>query len=220
MKEYPILFDAESMRANLALLKTQTRRTRGLDVINEAPDRWRLWHGEINGMWAFTDHPTQGEKGNIINVRCPYGQVGDRIWGRETFWTPGEIPNPPLIDTGDYIKSPNGWAAVVYRADGDYDDGAWKPSIFMPRWACRFVAEIVSERVGRVLPISDEDIQAEGVQPIMVDSGGVTPWGEPIEVENYIDPWIERWDTINTKPGRTSEDNPWVWIIEYRQVRS
>ena len=80
-------------------------------------------------------------------------------------------------------------------------------------------AEVVSIRVERLLSISDEDIQAEGAQPIMVDSGGFTPWGEPIEVENYIDPWIERWDAINTKPGTTANDNPWVWCITYKAVK-
>ena len=70
MKERPVLFSGEMVRAILEGRKTQTRR-----VIKPQP----LWVGDPNV--AFKTH-SANPKG-IIN--CPYGQPGDRLWVRETF---------------------------------------------------------------------------------------------------------------------------------------
>jgi hypothetical protein len=83
---------------------------------------------------------------------CPHGQVGDRLWVRESFTV--------------------GWfdgGKVLYRADGGSAKYAgyprepiYKPSIHMPRWASRITLEIAKVRVERVQEISAEDAKAEG----------------------------------------------------------
>ena len=211
MKERPILFSGPMVRAILEGRKTQTRR-----VVKPQPSQsHKVWHGAIDDQWAFTDHQ-QGEKGNVLNARCPYGTAGDLLWVRETFWTPGEIPNPPT-DTGDYVKTPNGWAAVIYRADGNYEDGAWKPSIFMPRWASRITLCITNVRVEQVQNISAADAIAEGLTPR-------PDWPEPqwadAEAGWWRDPvsaFRSLWDHINGK-RYPWDSNPWVWVIEFERI--
>lgn len=61
MKERPILFSGEMVRAVLEGRKTQTRR-----VVKHPPVGYML-----------DDTPVFG--------KCPYGQPGDRLWVKETF---------------------------------------------------------------------------------------------------------------------------------------
>lgn len=69
MKERPILFNGEMVRAILDGRKTQTRR----EVKN--PDR-AIEGCDISGLI---------DQQNVIGNFCPYGKVGDRLWVRETF---------------------------------------------------------------------------------------------------------------------------------------
>jgi hypothetical protein len=100
----------------------------------------------------------ESERVGCTNV-CPYGRPGDRLWVRETW-----VPDP---DNGK---------AALYRADIPPEREAdaqwvavqtgsnWKPSIHMPRWACRLVLEVTGVRVERLQEISEEDAVAEGVE--------------------------------------------------------
>lgn len=203
MKEYPILFDAESMRANMAGTKTQTRRLTSLREINETPDQWHWLHNAIDGRFGFVD-----DDRHQTSVCCPYGVPGDRIWGRET-WGVYRLH----VDGGGR-EYPN----VLYQADSstrlvlhddvwkyDADPIRWRRSMFMPRWACRFVAEVVAVRVERVQDISEADCHAEGL--------GFAP------TLPHPRAWYrDRWDAINGNRAPWVS-NPWVWAIEYKQVQ-
>lgn len=192
MNEKPILFSGEMVKAILDGRKTQTRRV----VKPQPPEGYRQWGRCINGNVAFTDHPLQGEKGNVINVRGPYGDVGDRLWVRESM----------------YMDKDGVW---LYSADDDFvgcdrDDElamiSWAhhketehcPSIHMPRWASRITLEITGVRVERLQDITDDDAKAEGV-------GGVGTFGV-------------LWNEINAKRGHSWDTNPWVWVIEFKKV--
>ncbi len=74
MKERPILFNGDMVRAILDGRKTQTRR-----LIEPQPvfDRPRT-SAEVNAAWQE----------GFIPEKCPYGYVGDRLWVRESFYEP------------------------------------------------------------------------------------------------------------------------------------
>lgn len=211
MKERPILFSGEMVRAILEGHKTQTRR-----VINPQPfleqgkdgaknwwclDRSRSGYGSQVGNSAWEE----GAKPYILH--WPYGQPGDRLWVREAF--------QPLFADGVKFrdadwKTGKGYAIRYVATDGrtewmDPDDRVTdrcKPGIHMPRWASRLTLELTKVRIEKVQEISGEDIGAEGIKL----SG------------NYRASWRELWNSINAKRGFGWDANPWLWVLEFKRL--
>jgi hypothetical protein len=224
MKERPILFSTEMVQAILEGRKSQTRR-----IMNPQPSLFdRLW------MWTKKKMvyalPNQGElETSCLGIWqvCPYGKSGDRLWVRET-WGLGAIEDT----SWDHA------AYIAYKADGKIDlpidykkckrisltsrpdlktyINHWRPSIHIPHWASRITLEVVNVRVERVRDITEDDALAEGCEPVMRDSGGVTPWGAEIEIPCYHEGYAELWDKINAKRGYGWDANPYVWVIEFK----
>ena len=166
MKERPIIFSTPMVKAILDGRKTQTRR-----VIKDQPPL------SMRDMFKPK------------NLKCPYGQVGDRLWVRETF------------------KPYNCMGGFAYKADGDLSTGfPWKPSIHMPRGASRITLEITESRAERLQDISEEDAKAEGVKCC------------PNAVSDYKHHFMILWDSINGKKYPW-DSNPWVWVISFKVVR-
>ena len=207
MKERPILFSSDMVRAILDGRKTQTRRIikPQPDVIHNGEPYWnvggyRAWRhrGIVNPMLMGTYNP----------LICKYGQPGDRNWVKETFIAGKGVGGyahgvcPDTNPDGETID-------VIYRADGMEVErlaGPWTPSIRMPRWASRITLEITGVRVERLQDISEEDAEAEGCKNSLHLQGG------RFARENFEHLW---W-TIN---GDGSwEENPWVWVITFRKI--
>ena len=139
MKEKQILFNTDMVKAVLDGRKTQTRR-----IVKEPIES------------SFFKNEKQNIKLGHRWVNCPYGQPGDRLWVRET-WA-------DLRYTG--FDNPFAYKATT-SGEGDLIRGEygikWKPSIHMPREACRLVLDITDVRVERLQDITEDDAQAEGV---------------------------------------------------------
>ena len=212
MKERPILFKAEMVRAILDGSKTQTRR-----VMKPQPDDDAIIAvGEIGTSRgaAFVRYPMEGSI--TRRVPCPYGQPGDRLWVRET------CRAEELEDGNDGVRylADNAWRVIedtpdaamswvalnFYGADHrKVSRGNVVPSIHMPRWASRITLEIVGVRVERLHDISEEDAIAEGV-------GGNITIAPCFAIERYR----HLWESIN---GKGSWDaNPWVWVVEFKRI--
>ena len=80
----------------------------------------------------------------------------------------------------------------------------WKPSIFMPREACRIFLKVTNVRVERLQDISDHDVIAEG---IVMEK---TPFIEPCNA------FASLWESINGIGSWAL--NPWVWVYEFKQI--
>jgi hypothetical protein len=149
----------------------------------------------------------------VPELRCPYGTVGQRLWVRETYRFDGL--DPKLALRSQCLDE------ISYRADmeGDRccDDCAWRPSIFMPRWASRITLEITGVRVERLQEISEEEAEAEGVyehlgKPQVECDGQVRHFPDASFVRGYLSVW----QSIHG-PG-SWDANPWVWVLEFRRV--
>lgn len=233
MKERGMIFNSEMVRAILDGRKTQTRRIMKNQPAGDYPDTPALIRS-VDGGFQWYGH--YGES-SIFNF--PFGAVGDRIWVRETWGVvsheldeDGRIqpwsPDRPATDIHE-MPFGNGYYSghAIYAADGDftwgdddgYEDGrsCWKPSIHMPRAACRILLEITCVRVERLNNISQEDAQAEGMEltgwrPTYSDpdSGG--------EVWTPYDNFAQLWESIYGEESWKA--NPWVWVIEFKRISS
>lgn len=194
VKERPIIFGGEMVRAILDERKTQTRRV----VMRQPPeDRPRhCWFDAPIYGWTWDTEPTA----DWFKVRCPYGRPGDRLWVRETWAT--------SIGTGEQ--------RVMYKAgkEGGYGEPeyGWKSPIFMPRWASRITLEITDVRAERVQDTSIEDVLAEGIKEVRGQHSG-EHWREGTGGE-----FVRLWDSINVKRGFGWESNPWVWAITFKRI--
>ena len=237
-KERPILFSGEMVRAILDGRKTQTRRVVKPQPIYDGytPEHRNAdWYypGVIdrNGEMQPADEQAYGvwTWDGEMAWKSPYGAPGDRLWVRETW---AHVPvtayraSTGVHQTAD-PTDPD--MAAVYRAGWDRSKpGRWRPSIHMPRWASRILLEVVSVRVERLQEISDSDAMAEGIERV----GGnfsVCPWrnyriGEPGEMSMHCSApsrsFMTLWESINAKRGYGWESNPWVWVVEFKQIKS
>lgn len=204
MKERPILFSAPMVRAILEGRKTQTRREISVQV-------WRAAgcadHAQavscVDGKWQYADND------GWQDFRAPVAPFGDaRLWVRENGWERPERTPKMMREGADT------WERYYYDADVEPRDHvqtreqfkAWgfkrRPSIHMPRWACRILLEVTGVRTERLQDISAWDCEAEGCGHVM-----------PFSAQQM---YRQLWVSIN---GASSwNENPWVWVIEFKRT--
>lgn len=214
MRDTPLLMKGALVRATFADFKLVTRRLSGLDYINNNPEGWQADRDDDDfDLWHFR------ADGYGVDVRCRYGQPGDKLWVRESF-----IPAP----TG----SGNLWS-IAYAAGGmleleappDYNPALynyerWTPSIHMPKFACRLHLCIIDIRPERLQEITPADCMKEGT--LCWSCGGLLQYSCR-EGANILHTAGEAttsfkimWDKIN--PRHPWDDNPWVWRIQFERL--
>tara|TARA_R110001606_G_scaffold71219_1_gene162943 strand:+ start:25470 stop:26162 length:693 start_codon:yes stop_codon:yes gene_type:complete len=219
MKERPILFNTNIVKAILDGRKTQTRRPVKKEIAeyiehmagsNEEGtefDFLQLEYGQCqlddgkaeDAQWLIlcSEYPEEG----CIPIGQQLGAVGDHLWVRETF------------ALGLCTESTKAYRATHKPSDleeGWFEPIQWKPSIHMPRWVCRLVLEITNVRLERVQDITEQDAWAEGCEGYDDDvTGGQSGYGE----------FMELWDSVYGKDEALSVNaNPWVWVIDFKIV--
>jgi hypothetical protein len=97
------------------------------------------------------------------------------------------------------------YRAIWYKADDNTLPISWKSPRFMPEWAARSHARIVSVIPERLHEINEVDAYCEGFRDQL---RGETFW--PVGAQ-----FKEIWDKIH--PG-TWDQNPWVWVISLERI--
>ena len=203
MNEKPILFQGDMVRAILEGRKTETRR-----IVKPQPKshHWDILPGykfikqmmnTSGGLCVKFIHALKNRQDDPLWVKSPYGQVGDRLWVRETFAVYG--------DDEQYV--------IHYKATHQNEGSGWTPSIFMKRIYSRITLEITEIKVERVQGITSQEAWKEGVKCKCQLS-------EPSEDCRWnINSFHELWDSINKKRGFPWDSNPWVWVIKFKEIK-
>lgn len=213
----PILFSTPMVQAILEGRKTQTRRIAKQQAIRDLESGYVFddKHNEIFDLHNWKDP--------FISRFCKY-KIGDILWVRET-WQHTKCLNINFEDEN---------YGFVYKADGqpwdDYEEWTWKPSIFMPKDACRIFLKITKIRIERLEDITKEDAIAEGIEK----------WEQMCQTryKSYVDPMVGFWDdgshlqTGGVHPAIASyrslwakingfdnlNSNPWVFVYEFERT--
>ncbi len=204
--EHPIIYSSDMVRAYLEGRKTMTRRTQGLEKINTTSNlhNW-VCKGAVSHthLWRF-----ENDAGDfIVIIKCPYGQVGDVLWGRESF--------AMRTDGVDQILYKADYEALVKILDLPEINIKWKPSIHMFRKDSRITQPIAEIRVERLQNITSDDIIAEGEPYMPLPPEGLLNFGYTKPYKYTKEHFAYYWDSINAKRGYSWESNPWAWCISY-----
>ena len=210
MKERPILFSGEMVRAILDGRKTQTRR-----VINPQ---------------SLLDNKTRV----TACYECPYGAPGDSLWVRESCqiyghwvknghtksgaqrWKFSIHASKQVLYAGSFVESPSDKTQLGFYK---------RPSIFMLRWASRILLEVTDVRVERIQDISDGDAIKEGIQDVChcgdyMESHGYHSGHGAVSMPGWAtENFSSLWDSINAERGHSWESNPWVWAVSFKVVK-
>lgn len=232
--EHPILFQTEMVKANLEGRKTQTRRTKGLELRNDNPGLWTRQGARTTSIYpSFKDYDEKinrsplfefikvaGQEEGEVHFTRPRYNIGDLLWVKETW----------ANLNGDFQKAE---PFMIFKADihhpNQHGPVTWKPSIHLPKAASRIWAMVEDIRVERVQDISEEDAKAEGIltKPYgshpgfctidytqKVYKSGFRPGFCADTGRQFRSSFESLWISIN---GQASwEANPWIWVIKYR----
>lgn len=219
--EMPILFRPELVAEILAGRKVQTRRVVRIPTARLCAKDCKGASGKVwmdSGLGGGQYLKVECLDGTAQRVRCPYGSVGDRLWVRET-WRPWEDPKTcidGIIFKADEsfhkIRNTKEAADRWLDARGEKSMKVWRPSIFMPRWACRLELEMTEIRVQRLQDTTPGDAAREGIK--------IRAWipSTMTSAQENLRAFREGWDRINKDRGFGWDANPWVWAITFKRV--
>lgn len=219
----PILFNTAMVKAILEGKKTCTRRLIKLPKHIEK-QRNGLYTLSTEGS-VYTD---QDFKDVVDYIKPPY-KVGDILYVRET-WT--------------NTLTPDGNIGFAYKADGEPENflwwgnakkgkwEVWMPSIHMPKEAARIFLKVTSVRAERLKDITDEGCLNEGIREFTKD--GIV---KKYDTEPNMHIWEKMprtpreafeklWNSTLQLKGKWNgwknlfEYNPWVWVIEFKQIEN
>lgn len=250
MKEHPILFNGEMVRAILEGRKTMTRRVVtaanstvcGYNVTGKS----NLWSGLVwkdrpdapySGVNVDSgphilhpyhsqylhvpwDAPDDAEDQRSFRVRCRY-EVGDRLWVRETHYRWGRWIKNGFTKTGKQA-----WTFRSRNREVAYLDSPPQSLIETnknrntPGWFKR--PSIFMPRWASRIDLPIIRMRVERLQDISEDDCKAEGIiGVPTAFGLLYKPAFSRlWDSIYAKSGHGWAKNDWVWVPEWAPYRS
>lgn len=241
MKEKSIIFNAEMVRAILDGRKTQTRRElKPQPAEGFYPRRRRNKAG--NDVWMEFKDVHGSDKiwgGGIDRWKCPYGQIGDKLWVRETWCLMRESSDYETGNEYYYFdwdesvelakdclnldpRASSCKSVVCYPADGEdknpsemFDCVGFSGKVLSKK-EVRWRLPVHMPRWVSRITLEITNIRVEKLCEIDID--GIKAEGLPNEYD-AVSPagWFANlWGSINGE-GSWGK-NPWVWVIEFKKV--
>ncbi len=184
-------------------IKTETRRTRGLSLINSCPDAWEFCYFtgiDAKGRLLLKFRNIEEEDEPTLVLPCPYGRPGDTLWIREN-WT--------------YQNDNRGGRRLVFQADFTDEQlqemkgtTKWRPSIHLERIMSRMEVRILNIGIERLSEIDEEACMREGVEPVL---------DEATDQYRYLPAFQQLWTKLNG--AGSVELNPWLFVISFELIK-
>ena len=206
MRERPILFNTEMVKAILDGRKTCTRR-----LVKFLPGKNPQWTGYIkDGLMLYNGK-------NEPCIRKALYQPGDILYVRETWHK-----YTKRVGNGEFCHLAEFYGYKASIANSEDANELWKPSIHMPKEAARIWLKVTDVRVERLQEITDDGCIAEGVYPSSCRKCNATFGCDICPDEGYYetDSFSELWNSTIKKSDLDIygwEANPWVWVIEFER---
>ncbi len=205
MSDIGLLFCDDMIRACLRDIdpKGLTRRTRGLETINEAPDEWEIFDHIYSAVgthsWIFRNKAT----GLKVTIKSPIA-VGDIIYAKEVHAFEKRLDHLSASQIGN-AATVGIWYKVgdTQLENPNIECGRWRSAMFMPRWAARIRRPVTGIICQRVQSITEADAKAEGVAYCRQAPNETGLFGYRLGFMNL-------WDRLNGKK-HPWEFNPWVF---------
>ena len=204
MKEHPMIFTGESIRAIPEGRKTMTRRL----IIPQPPETL------LNPVMVARDSASPSgysfisDEFGSIPIKCRY-HVGERIWVREAFAVRADGVDQILYKSDyDSIVDMLELKEVLKQSGRLPFAIKWKPPIHMFRKDSRIDLEITELLApGRLQEITYDDILLEGW-----DVKTSKPFTDRTAGEDAKEWFIRLWDSIYDK-GMPIKDHPYRWQL-------
>lgn len=198
----PILFSTPMVQAILEGRKTMTRRVVSNQNSSTTTNFFKLDFNDVVVEFSYLK-AFQREDGTRHRVFPKY-EVGDVLWVREkSCYVMLEHAHDLLEGCKDnnqtvYATSVHEDWMIYAKEKYGYK---WKPSIFMPKNACRIFLEVTDVYVERLQDISNLDAIKEGIVLSKYDAA----------IQFSV-----LWKSIN---GQQSwNDNPFVWVVSFKRI--
>lgn len=211
MSDRGLMFTSTMVRAILAGRKSQTRRVVKPAIVEHiesiggdgeekaARDSINIHWGRPLGddgkpdgreQWLLlsSEYP---EEGCVPIGAGPAGRPGDKLYAKETWCR--------------YADGSIGYLADMPQAEAEKI--RWRPSLLIKRADARLWLRVTAVRLERLQDITEEDAEAEGVEP-RAGAG---------QIARHRGSFERLWDELNGGHGRGFpwKANPWVWVIAF-----
>ena len=206
-KNSGLMFKPDMILAYIRGQKTQTRRTKGLNAVNEDPAAWEF-AGILEGKTALFKSKEKHQL--FYSAKLPYGDAGDTLYFKETWkmWSHPTDGEGFLHYRADDAKvRPTWWTEDIWKMPdpfwypNEHAFTKWQSSMFMPRLCSRFrEVPILSVHVERLWDITEKDAWNEGAPRDWSDT--MRKW------------YFQLWDEINGKTLPSSK-SPWVFVYKF-----
>lgn len=222
-----ILFNTKMVEAILDSKKTTKRKIIKRKPSNDESCGYGFWkeYNKCDDTWYIKDY-------NHSCVWWPLKEyiekfstyhIGDIVYVKET-WMMQSMSNYDKKAKIMFRAKPNEKLKELILSNNRYEDllkysckNGWQPSIFMPKEATRILLKIVDVRIERLQDMELDDLLKEGMElkfPNVMDR---------FTKDIIIGQFIELWDNaINKKDFNKYRfrSNPWVWVIDFEEVKS
>lgn len=177
-------------------------------------------------------------KGERVNLALCGELIGRGITDCTTFYGADRriYSIYPRYRTGEvvYLKEPYfpfpNTSSIAYQFDnpGVFFVGGWKNKLFMPADCARYFIKITRVRCERVMEITADDVQAEGVDylkklPVLLPKKLTEQQLHELATTIARHEYGQLWNRINVRYNRDRsdyrgylfEDNPYVWVYDF-----